>query len=51
MKTYSFDEAQAIVNKKIKESVVTLRRELRATKKASFTLKTQPSKAYVSRTV
>lgn len=51
MKTYAFDEAQEIVNKKIKESVATLRRELHATKKTPFTLKAQSSKAYVSRAI
>ncbi|MBI5793863.1 hypothetical protein HZA87_02125 [Candidatus Uhrbacteria bacterium] len=51
MKTYSFDEAQTVVNKKIKESVATLQRELRTVKKTAFSLKAKTSKAYVSRSV
>ena len=51
MKTYSLDEAQKIVNKKIKESVAKLRHELRAAKKTSSNIKTRARKAYVSRSV
>ncbi len=53
MKTYTLDEAQTIVNKQIKKSVATLRRELRGAKTTSFalTLKAGAQKAYVSRPV
>lgn len=53
MKTYSLDEAQAIVSSKIKESVITLGRELRMGKKSSLKLilKAKAPKEYVSRPV